>query len=423
VWSQDGCTIVGVSSTGFLCACEHLTDFAGGSRPFNIFFTIQPSLLITFMYTMKLLNHARTRNFSLPGRFAATREDNSLVFSAVVCLVDTRSAKNALAMIVVIIVLAGFPFFAILARCADSAATAQFSAHVSMHPDLRVRLDWDEKSIVKGGEKQFPGLSSHMSGSSNLFRAPGSGSSNLFRAPGSGSSSLVRAAASNVRSAESGSSILVRAAASRKFAAPRHKPREPVTTPTESETKSQRFHARRLRKVAYARQISLGAVEQQKSRKMRFGWIGVVFMNWTCIRFRCSRRDRLAVNVWVSPRSLAVQRDTCCCEDFAPPAGAPVIHSMVFLPDVYASALYEQYLSLVAIKGDAETRTLDAMVLAASLPPTQRGITRAYSAPADQVAVAAAKHEIERALATKGVFLRLWRLRWAILHVWIIQVA
>ena len=102
---------------------------------------------------------------------------------------------------------------------------------------------------------------------------------------------------------------------------------------------------------------------------------------------------------------------------------APTVRSLAFLPDAYATALYARYHALIFI--DDKPGLPEAIV---SLAPeagaaAKRGITRLVGPAVDPGAVAAAEADISAAVNTERFFLRLWRLRWAILHVWAIQVS
>lgn len=174
------------------------------------------------------------------------------------------------------------------------------------------------------------------------------------------------------------------------------------------------------RAVNSAAQASVGASELRRSRRMCCGWLGVAAMNWPCgrgLRGCCGGAESAA-----SPHTTSKRRQYCCL-----PSDSPPVLNLPFLPDAYASALYARYRTLIAINDKSPSRRASDLranpVAPAGYPAVaNRGLTRIGGPPVSIAAIAAAEADLVEGAAARSCFLRLWRLRWAILHLAAVQL-
>ena len=180
--------------------------------------------------------------------------------------------------------------------------------------------------------------------------------------------------------------------------------------------------------AAFERQVSMRNMDLQRSRQMRCRRIGIYVMNWTMRRCFCRQRrvsDHRHLIDDTSLMSQSIWQWVSGFRSFSQNDKVPIINSLAFLPDAYATALYSRYLKYLLISDKSALRRMGGRTaaLAAGHAALHRGIDRDYGPPADSAAVAAAEADIARAMQTKSFVLRLWRMRWTILHVWAIQAS
>jgi len=123
-------------------------------------------------------------------------------------------------------------------------------------------------------------------------------------------------------------------------------------------------------------------------------------------------------------RSTARDRRRCYCFCFS---SRPTIRVLAFLPDAYSSVLYARYRDVLVAgnSGKTEHTLKDSANTASTVAVDARlDLVRVESEllQSDTEAIQAAAADFTEAANTPRCFLRTWRLRWTITHVWLLQV-